>query len=136
MTSGCRFKIEYLLFTRGTGKAQLRLGTTFAVMAAEEVIPIQRISIRTVCRHIQVNHKTCKDEPQPNVGDQDIALVVIIQAPCRDRLPKKGRQRGNHEGGPACGQVLISKSKKAGNLTPPTTVQKCRCCCSSESGKV
>merc|ERR1712130_387601 len=58
-------------------------------MTAEEVIPIQR---RTVRRHVQVKRKTGKDESQPKVGGQDVALVVIVQAPCGHCLPKEGGQ--------------------------------------------
>ena len=42
-------------------------------MTAKEVIPIQLISIRTVLHHIQMEHKKGKNEPEPKVGDQDVA---------------------------------------------------------------
>ena len=79
---GSKWNSIYSLFAQIAGEAQLGLGHNLAVMATEKVIPIHRISIGTVWRQIQMNHKTGKDEPQPKVRRPDVALVVIVQAPC------------------------------------------------------
>ena len=69
-------------------------------MAAEQVVPFQTIPTRTFCSHVHVEHKTSKDQCQPKVGEQDVALVEIVQTPRWRGLPKEGGQGGDHEGGP------------------------------------
>ena len=56
------------------GKAELSLWLSFVGKAW--------IYTDTICPHIQIDCKTGKDDPQEKVGEQDIALVVIVQAPC------------------------------------------------------
>ena len=135
-----------LLFTWQVGKAQLIVCGSFVVVTSEQVIPFQHVSrvcwhvelsfaiiwwqpanawiyTRTVRPHIQKDGKTGKDEPKPDVGGQDVALVVIVQAPCRRCLLEKGGQRGNHERGPACGMSSNIKVKEVLDLY---LQQRCR----------
>ena len=85
------------------GTAQVTEGWDFVVITSEQVILLQRISrmigkaelslwlsfvgkawiyTSTICSHIQIDRKTGKDDPEVKVGEQDIAPVVIVEAPC------------------------------------------------------
>ena len=65
-------------------------------MAAQEVVPIQFLSVQ-----VQVDHQAGEEEPEDDVGGEDVPLVVVVQAFRRACLTKVCCQRGDHEGGPA-----------------------------------
>ena len=69
------------------------------LMATEQMVSFQ-IAIFSRS-NIQVNHEAGKDEPEQDVGGEDVSLVVVVQAFCRACLTKVCGQRGDHEGGPA-----------------------------------
>ena len=51
-------------------------------MAAEKMVSFQPISTFALCPHVHVENETGKDKSKEEVGCQDVALVVIVQASC------------------------------------------------------
>ena len=68
-------------------------------MTAKEGISLQ--AAQGILPHVQVDHQAYEEEPQEDVGGEDVPLVVVVQAFRRACLTKVCGQRGDHEGGPA-----------------------------------
>ena len=51
-------------------------------MAAEKMVSFQPISTVALCPHVHMENETGKDKSKEEVGRQDVAFVVIVQAPC------------------------------------------------------
>ena len=68
-------------------------------MTAKEVVSLQ--AAQGILPHVQVDHQACEDEPEEDIGGDDVPLVVVVQAFRRACLTKVCGQRGDHEGGPA-----------------------------------
>ena len=68
-------------------------------MTAKEVVSFQ--AAQGILPKVQVDHQTYEDEPEEDIGDEDVPLVVVVQAFRRACLTKVCGQRRDHEGGPA-----------------------------------
>ena len=68
-------------------------------MTAKEVVSLQ--AAQGILPHVQVDHQACEDEPEEDIGGEDVPLVVVVQAFRRACLTKVCGQRRDHEGGPA-----------------------------------
>ena len=47
-------------------------------MTAKEVVSFQ--AAQGILPKVQVDHQTCEDEPEEDIGGDDVPLVVVFQA--------------------------------------------------------